>query len=152
MYKRALRICGELLSQRDYSEKKLREKLLSRDVPPEAADRALDEMKKAHYLDDARYASSFIMAHLRDRIMLRIRADLRERGISEDVIAEAVAEVDREEADAGEMGQIMAALRKKEYVPGETDYASRQKIMASLYRKGFQPGLIRKAMEEDEEF
>lgn len=151
-YKRALRICGELLSQRDYSEKKLREKLLSREVPPDAADSAIEEMKNAHYLDDARYASSFIMAHLHNRSMLRIRNDLKERGISDEVIADAVAGVDREEAAAGEMEQIRAALEKKKYIPGETDYATRQKIMASLYRKGFQPGLIRKAMDADEEF
>ena len=146
-YKKALRKCGELLSRRDYSEAKLTEKLLEADLAPDAVREAIDEMKKAHYLDDRRFASSFVRSYLGKRSRLRIRQDLKERGISSEIIDEVLAGLDTEDAAAVEMEQIRAFLMKKNYSPETVSYSEKQKLMASLYRKGYDPELIRKAVD-----
>ena len=146
-YKKALRKCGELLSRRDYSEAKLTEKLLEADLSPEAVRDAIEEMKKAHYLDDRRFAASFVRSYLGKRSLLRIRQDLKERGISGEIIDDVFAGLDREDAADAEMGQIRAFLVKKNYSPETASYSDKQKLMASLYRRGYDPELIRKAVD-----
>ena len=147
-YKKALRKCGELLSRRDYSEKRLREKLAASDICAEAADLAIAEMKKANYLDDRRYADSFVRSHLKDRSLARIRHDLMEAGIADDIIAEAMESDDGNAMESGELFQIRKYLEKKGYSAEKASYDESMKLMAALYRRGFRPELIRKAMSD----
>ena len=73
--KECLRKCGTLLAQRDYTCARLREKLLRGGYEEEIADEVIGSLREARYLDDARYARSFIEAHRGDRSRLRIRKE-----------------------------------------------------------------------------
>lgn len=141
--------CGTLLGARDYSSRRLKEKLEDAGYPPSIIAECLEKLMEAHYLDDRRYAQAYVRAHLQDRSLLRIRRGLMERGIEEEYIEEALeavgAETDPEEA---QLGQIRRYLQKRCYDPVQADYAHRQKAMAALHRRGYAPELIRRAMEE----
>ena len=147
-YKKALRICGELLSRRDYSERKLREKLTASGIPGEAVDMAIAEMIKARYLDDRRYTDSFVRAHLKDRSLARIKRDLYDLGISEEIVSDVLQERDDETLESGELFQIRKYLEKKGCSSGPVSYEESMKLMAALYRRGFRPELIRKALSD----
>lgn len=141
--------CGTLLGSRDYSEHRLRTKLQEAGYPPSIIQECIEKLAQAHYLDDQRYAETYVRTHLRDRSSLRIRRDLAERGIAEEYIA-AAFEKAGEEADTEEAqrNQIRRLLRRRGYDQEHTDFVFRQKTMAFLHRKGYAPEMIRQVMEE----
>lgn len=141
--------CGTLLGKRDYTQSRLRTKLQEAGYPSSVIGECIEKLIEAHYLDDRRFAQSYVRSHLRDRSRLRISHDLKERGIPENLIEEAFAaaaeEMDPEQA---QMDQIRRWLHKRGYDPGTADYALKQKTMLSLHRKGFETEMIRRAMDE----
>ena len=146
-----LQRCGALLGSRDYPVHRLRTKLQDAGYPSSIIEDCIGKLREAHYLDDARYAQTYLRSHLADRSLRRIRYDLAERGISEDLIDRAVEEIAEEtDPEEAQLDQVRRLLRKRGYDPDEADYAARQKTMAFLQRKGYDMGLIRRAMEKDE--
>lgn len=145
-----LQRCGTLLGSRDYPEARLQKKLQEAGFPPVIIEECMGKLKEAHYLDDRRYAQSYVRSHLQDRSSLRIRMDLKDRGIPEELIDEAFEELAGEiDPRQAQLDQIRRLLRKRGYEPGRDDYTQRQKTMAFLHRKGYEPELIRRAMEEE---
>ncbi|MDO4285859.1 MAG: regulatory protein RecX [Eubacteriales bacterium] len=149
LYKAAIRRCGDLLKGRDYTRTGLLQKLREDEYPEEIALQAVRAMEEAHYVDDRRFAQTYLHYHLQDRSRGRIRQDLRQKGVPAEVIEEAFAEAAEEEnLEERELGQIRALLEKKRYDPRTADWPQKQKMMAFLYRRGFSQELIRRAVEE----
>ena len=121
--KDCLRRSGVLLAQRDYTCRRLKEKLLSAGFKEEIVEETLQDLKAARYLDDARYAENFVNAHREDRSRMRMRSDLENRGVPPEVISEVLSR-DSEEHE-------------------------RNKIQAFLYRKGYNTSSIRAAMRAE---
>ena len=91
--KDCLRRSGVLLAQRDYTCRRLKEKLLSAGFKEEIVEETLQDLKAARYLDDARYAENFVNAHREDRSRMRMRSDLENRGVPPEVIAATKAAI-----------------------------------------------------------
>lgn len=145
LYKACMQRCGSLLGSRDYSERRMRDKLRDAGYPGSVIEEAVEKLRKAGYLDDRRFAQSYVRSHLRDRSRLRIMRDLAEKGISESVIEEAFAAVEEEEnVDDAQKEQVLRLLRKRGFEPGAASYEERQKTMAFLHRKGYPSDLIRR--------
>jgi regulatory protein len=90
------------LSQREHSRVELARKLtrhLGPDDEPEAIERVLDRLQADGLLSDARFAA----AHVRQRATrhgdLRLRHDLRERGVAAEEIETALARVEGSELE-----------------------------------------------------
>lgn len=148
---RALMKCGDLLKSQDYTEARLREKLKDAGFPASIIALCVGEMKKAHYIDDFRYAESMFRTHLADRSVLKIRTDLSARGVRKETIDAAFEAVQEaaggEEAVAeAELQKAVMFLSKKGYRYDPEDYAGQQKASAALYRKGFSQDVIREAV------
>ncbi len=145
-----LQRCGTLLGSRDYPVHRLRTKLQDAGYPPSIIEDCIEKLQEAHYLDDARYAQTYLRSHLADRSLLRIRHDLMERGIPEEEIERAVEEISEEtDPEEVQLARIRRLLQKRGYDPAQTDYTARQKTVAFLRRKGYGMELIRRAMAED---
>lgn len=137
--------CGRLLGSRDYSEQRMREKLRDAGYPGSVIEDAVGKLRKAGYLDDNRFAQSYMRSHLQDRSLLRIMRDLAGKGISEAVIEEAAAVVSEEEnIEDAQREQMLRLLKKRGFDPAEASYEERQKAMAFLHRKGYPTDLIRR--------
>ena len=147
--KECLRKCGMLLARRDYTCARLREKLLGSGYDGETADWALERLREAHYLDDDRFARSFIAAHREDRSRLRIRKDLEDRGVPSAVISEAMREEGEETGDEAEIRQIRRLIRKRGFDPASAGIDETRRFQAYLYRKGYAASAIRAAMNEE---
>ena len=142
--------CGTLLGSRDYSEQRLREKLSDAGYPASVVEDAVGKLHRAGYLDDRRYARSYVRSHLQDRSRLRIARDLADRGISGADIEDAFAQVSEEEdIEEAQREQVRRLLRKRGFDPGRASYEERQKAMAFLHRKGYPTDLIRRMTEGD---
>ncbi len=147
----AIAKCGKLLQDMDYSAKGLLDKLLRNGFPQEAAEYAVEKMQEAHYVDDVRYAATYLKYHLRDKSLKRIQMDLKAKGVPGDVVARVIREHEEErEGDIkeSETEQAKRLLKKRRFDPDNPDPNAIRKQMAYLFGKGYGMDVIRRAMEE----
>lgn len=149
--KRAIKRAMHLLERQERTERQLREKLLQSAYPEEAIEDAVSYVKKYHYLDDVRYARTFICFHQEKRSRMRIRNDLMRRGIPNDVIEVCM----EEEFVSDEREQIARWLEKKGFSPDEADQNEYRKMYQFLMRRGFRSSDISaemRRMRQDGQF
>ena len=126
-------------------ERSLREK--GHDAPRIAA--VLDRLRVARLVDDAAFARYWIAN--RDAFSPRgeraLRAELRQKGISDEVVAAVLAEAESAN-ESGEASRAVEAGRKKaRQLRGLERQVFRQRLSGFLARRGFGYGEIREAVD-----
>lgn len=144
--KRAKLRAMNLLKNRDYTVKQLRDKLKEGGYPQEIIEEALDYVQGFRYTDDLRYAENFIRCHIQDRSRRRIENDLLGRGIDRDTLERAWASFEAEGGSQDEQAMIQALLAKKGFDLEEALPKERQRMYGYLMRKGFDCEQVRKAL------
>ena len=143
-----------LLSDRDYTEKKLRDKLKESGYRAEDCDVIVDYLKDRNFLDDLRYATSFVRTGMRAKSRRYLEGKLFEKGISKEISALAFERAEEELKESGEDAEEVrnAAIRKqldlKLRKKARDDSDAVTKALQSLMRKGFLYGEIKKEIEE----
>lgn len=147
--KRAKLRSMNLLQSREYTEKQLKDKLLQGGYPEQIAEEALEYVKSYHYIDDDRYAATYIEYHAESKSRQRIIQDLMRKGISKECIERQWQNAEELGVSVNEEKMILEILEKKNYVDKEADMKERQKMYAFLLRKGFSCEKIRKVMNTE---
>jgi len=128
------------LAVRMQSEAEIAKKLAARDVPPEVAIEAIEQVAGYGYIDDASLARQLARG-MKTRGYGRRRAEqkLRQRGLSRELSAAALDEsyAERDEADLA-----LEALGRKPV----GDDGERRRAAAFLARRGFSAGAAWKAV------
>ena len=133
-----------LLGRRDFASGELRKKLEERGYDPQAVAEAVAELENDGTVNDARYAQNYVAYHAgRGHGPVRIGADLRELGLSSEVIQAAL--------DAGpDWRQRAQEVRKRRFGLAEpqtwTDKARQGRF---LQYRGFSSDHIRAALGPD---
>lgn len=137
------------LSRREHSIQELFDKIQRRldDVDADTIKTQLQRLKDQGLQSDQRFAESFARGRAeRGYGVLRIRQELSQKGLAEDLIAQALGDIS-ESASASALAQL-----QKRYEPGHLqDYAVRAKAQQFLYRRGFDLDSIRLAIKEFQE-
>lgn len=150
LVKRARLRVLNLLKSRDYTKYQLIFKL-KHDMYPEAAiENAIDYAASYGYIDDVRYASSYIGYAGASKSRKQIESDLRKKGVSGEDIESAYMQYCEKNNPASEEELIEKLLEKKHYKREESNLEERRKIAAFLYRKGFSLDKIYKVVGEYE--
>jgi len=144
-------ICLRLLEQRPRTRSELTAALSRRGVPDGAAERVLDRFAEVGLVDDLAFAATFVSGqHVRRKLSGRaIGLQLRKRGVSEETVAQAVAEIDpaSEESAAREL----VASKLARYRDSDPQIA-RRRLTAMLGRRGYSTSLslmvVREALGE----
>ena len=147
--KRAKLRAMNLLKNRDYTVRQLRDKLKEGGYPQETIEEALGYVQGFHYTDDLRYAENFIRGHIQDRSRRRIDQDLMRRGIDRAVLEQAWAAWEEEGGVQEEGAMIRALLEKKGFDRETADQRQKQRMYGFLMRKGFQAEQVRRAVLRD---
>lgn len=149
--KRAKLRALHLLEQGDRTKKDLEEKLLKNGYPPEAAEAALAYVESFHYIDDKRYALSYIQNQSGRKGRARIQMELRRKGVPQEYIDQAFQEME-EETDTEAV--IRELVQKKRRGQGPMDEKEKQKLYGFLLRRGFSTSdilsVLRGFSEDDE--
>ncbi len=129
----ALKKALDLLSRREHSLQELRQKLLLRDFSAVIIEKVLIKLVDHQWQSDERFAESYMHARKRNAFgPVRIRNELLERGVSEEIINNVMIVNESEWVD------IANSLRKKRFgknVPA--DFKERAKQMRFLQYRGF---------------
>lgn len=132
----------DLLARRDHSAQELSLKLSSRSFPPGVIEAVIDELQTRGYLDDHRFALSFIRQRLsrKPESIPMLTALLQNKGVNQHIITEAIEEsaIDRHELAR----RAIARYRKR----GDSDKRLTQRLCA----KGFSYGEIKRALEGEQ--
>ena len=122
-----------LLERQDRTVSNLRQKLRDSGYPDEAIASAVEYVESYHYVDDDRYARSYVRYHQSGKSRRRIRMDLIKKGITDEVIQEALDA----EYTVSEEDMIRAAIQKRHLDPATSDLRERQRIYRFLLGRGF---------------
>jgi len=131
-----------LLTIRPRSRHEMQTRLQMRRVPPSVTSHILDELERDGLLDDARFARLWIdgrVAH-RPAGAVRLRAELRRKGVDRRVIDDAVKDrLDPEGEAALALAAARALARRYQNADRKTAY---RRLAAALERRGFATHVI----------
>lgn len=144
-YAQAKKTAMNMLAMRDHSSDELRKKLLKRDLMPEVIDVLIEKLQNSRLLNDEEFAHRFARAQRENRKLSRsvLKRELSKKGISPELAADAVADIDGEEELAREVAEKKAASTRR------LQYAVRERrILGMLARRGFPPAICIKVTRE----
>ena len=133
-------ICLQLLTTRARSRAELAEALRRRNVPDEAAARALDRLAEVGLIDDHSFAAEFVRAKRAERGLSarELSRQLRTKGVGEEAIDTALAGTS-EDAERATARQL--AERKLRTMSGLDTKVKIRRLAGLLARKGYSPSL-----------
>ncbi len=132
-----------LLQKQDRTEANLRSKLKEGGYPEPVIDEAIAYIASFGYIDDERYAASYIRFYQASKSKQRIKQDLMAKGVSGDII-ESCLESEYEE---DELDMVLKLLAKKKYDSETATYQDKAKLYRFLAGRGFSSDTIKKALD-----
>jgi len=143
LWEKAEKKTYRLLALRSHSEKELREKLGQGGFTAPVVDGIIEKFREYGYLNDGNFARQRARELAVNRLAgnRRIALDLSERGISEELCRQAIAEV---RAEISEEEALERLFRKKARGMAITgmDHREKTRLARSLMGKGFPAGMI----------
>lgn len=137
---RALR----LLARREHSRAELSRKLAGY-ATTEEIDSLADQLEQSGLLSDARFAESFVAARGARLGGLKLRHELKSRGVADELIASHIP--DDEESELNRAREVW--LRKFGHAPVDArDYARQARFLAG---RGFAAGVVHRLLKDPPE-
>lgn len=143
----ARRLALRLLDTRSRSEAEVRARLASRGVPEDISEELIERFREVGLLNDTAFAEALVRTRIQvDRHgITRIRAELRRRGVTEEVASEALSRVGLEE----ELDAARAFAQRRVRVLGELDSrVARRRLLWALGRRGFRRSVVSLVVDE----
>lgn len=130
-----------LVSRREHSRLELQQKLQKRNFPQAHIDQVITYCCDSDYVNDQRFTQSFIRIKAGKGLGLnRIKMELQQKGIANDLISLALDELDLD------WFELAKSLYQRKYpTPQPDDFKSRQKRQRYLYYRGFDSEQVRYA-------
>lgn len=138
-----------LLKFSDRTEAELRGKLKSAGFPDRIVSFVLDYVCSYGYINDERYAASYVNMKMESKSRAFIRMELLHRGIKKELIDKVLSEEYEKEEEDPEIKAIRKLVLKKYSDPDAISGEAANKLLASLYRKGFSVDKIRKVLRQE---
>lgn len=147
--KRAKLRSMNLLKSREYTRHQLAEKLRQGLYPENVIEEALAYVASYRYIDDDRYALSYIRFHSDSKSKKSLELSLMKKGIDKNTIKRAWDAWEEEGNCQNEAEQIKRLLEKRKFDSRTADMKEIQRTFAFLMRKGFSAEMIRKFVKND---
>lgn len=145
-------LCLRALTGAPKTRQQLADLLAGRDVPDDAAETVLDRLSEVGLIDDEAFAQAWVSSRQAGRGLARraLKAELRAKGVDDDVAATAVEAVD----DDDERETARRLVERKLPSMRRLDRATAtRRLMGVLARKGYSGGLaagvVREALDND---
>ncbi len=132
-----------LLQKQDRTEANLRSKLKEGGYPAFVIDEAIAYIASFGYIDDMRYAASYIRFYQSSKSKQRIKQDLMAKGVPVDFIEECL----ESEYEEDELDMVLKLLEKKHYDSETATYQDKARLYRFLAGRGFSSDTIKKALD-----
>src|SRR4051794_16569978 len=138
----ARQIALRLLDSQPRTRAELAQAMARRGVPSDAATAVLDRFTEVGLIDDEAFAAAWGTSRHNGRGLGRraVAAELRRRGVQDETVAQAVAEISADDERIAATALVERRLRAMTGLPRETQL---RRLVGMLARKGFSHGLAR---------
>lgn len=128
------------LTGRARSRKELSDKLRSKEVPEDLAERLLDRFEEVGLVDDEAFARAWVSGRQSAKGLARraLAQELRRKGVDDEVAREALDELDPETEEQAARALVRKKLRTLSRVD---DVTATRRLVGMLARKGYGSGL-----------
>ncbi len=147
-YKKAKEICFDLLAVRARTQEELRQALRRKGFDEETSETLLGKLDRAGLVNDAEFAELWVKSRHTTQGLSRtaLMAELRRKGVDDEVAAQAAGEVDRE----SEEQMARELVRKRLGSLGNVDeQTALRRLLGFLARKGYPQGLAYTVIKEE---
>lgn len=142
---------SSLCAAAEYCGADIKKKLAKWDLPEGEEDekKIITRLRKERYIDDERFARSFVhdKFHYNRWGHVRIGRELRFRGIDDDTIANAISEIGEEDYDKT-LRQLLESKRRT--TKGKSEYEINMKLMRFALSRGFSMDCIRRCLQVED--
>lgn len=121
-----------LLARREYARAELATRLAVSGATRDEIEPLLDELQQSGYLSDARFADALVRQKLGTHARRAIARELRERGVTKELAAEALAE-----AGAGDEFTEAQALWQRRFGTPPNDKREKARQLRFLVSRGY---------------
>lgn len=144
----ARQVCLELLAFRPRTAQELAVALARKGVPDGAATEVLTRFAEVGIVDDALFASMWVTSRHRGRGLAgrALSQELRRKGVDDELVQEALAELDPEQEAATARDLVQRKLGATRGLPTE---ARVRRLAGMLARKGYGAGLAFRIVKEE---
>ena len=134
----------DFLARREHSEQELARKLATRGYAADVVEATLAALVADHLLSNARFSEAFVHSRIqRGSGPQKIRAELRERGIPDELIDDSL------EAHADSWRELAREVREKRFGRAEPrDFRERSRQMRFLQQRGFSTEQISRVFDD----
>lgn len=137
----------QFCAYRDRSHKEVEEKLKELRMIPEACEQIIIKLMQENFLNEERFARSFVRGKFRIKKWgrIRIKQELKLREISQPIVKLALSEIKEQDYVAS----LYELAEKKLHLLREPDtFKKRKKLTDYLLRKGYESHLVFEVTEE----
>jgi regulatory protein len=134
-----------MLARREYSRRELQDRLSSPDVDDAEVQGVLDEFEDKGWLSERRFVDAVVQTRRRRFGAARVLHELREKGVSEEGLADA------RDALAGNELEAARAVWSKKFGQRPASLAERAKQTRFLAGRGFSADVIRNVLDGRDE-
>lgn len=130
-----------LLSQRAYSQKRLTEKLVFREVEPDEINKVIGKLKELGYINDLNYAKDYVESAQNIKLSghRKIYWQLIKKGISREIAEQAIAEAYENDKEEEAVGEIIKKYARN--IPKDKLY---ERLMRRLIARGYDYDLVKR--------
>jgi regulatory protein len=140
-------IALRMLERQPRTRVELERALVRRGVPADAAASVLDRFTEVGLVDDEAFATAWVDSRHAGRGLARraLSAELRQRGVEEEIVREAVGVVSADDEEAAARALVARRLPAMARLPRDTQI---RRMVGILARKGFSQGLAMKVIRD----
>lgn len=144
---RAKKKALHLLERMDRTEQQLRTKLTEGGYPPEIVEQTLEYVKGFRYIDDVRYARTYMEYRKASRSLRQMERELYQKGISRADVQKALEEMEAPDEEQ----QIRQWVVKKRFDAETADRKERDRLIRFLLRRGYGMAAIQRTLRGSDE-
>jgi regulatory protein len=140
-----------LLTARDYTEARLREKFRSRNYGDADIEAALCRLTSEGWVDDRRFAERFAESALASARYFgqRLRQEMRRRGIPQEIVSEVLGRVLEDHDQTGDI-RLILARRFGAFSFSIASDREKRRVVGFMQRRGFSLSAIFSAMRAEQ--
>ena len=136
----------DMVSRRSWTVAAAKNYLLGKGYAPESVDKAVNMALEYGYLSDEKYAENYVSDRFKATGELRLRRELKQRGISDVIVSETLGK-----ADLGDEYERALELARKRTADREKKLSTpkaKERVLRYLIWRGFEYETARRVIEE----